>query len=276
MSNREKVIDWIRAGMNYNQGVSLLIEITHKPSFQNQFSGNPKHLASKLAYEICKASAVADLKTWKDFIDQHKIQPGANFESPLIPNNPVDQDELHEPSVQDTEQALLEDSGNEYPPIIRRVVHEYASLFQERSRLHQVMTGMPESNAETVRQKRAELFDMIKSLSSRLELLFQAKTLYDSKGVLPQEEILFPVIQEPAQIDLQTLDQETLKKRKKNLQNGNSKDQFMLDYQSQESKAIKNPMPEGPKRIKILYRISQRNKQILEIENALLSHVIKE
>lgn len=262
--------------MDYNQGVSLLVEITHKQSIQNQFSGSPKHLASKLAYEICKASAVADVKTWKDFISQHKTPSGVTFVKLVIPIYPVDRHEWPDSSTQETDPELLGDPVKEYPPLIRRIVHEYASLFQERSRLHQVMTGMPESNAETVRQKRAEIFDMIKSLSSRLELFYHAKILYDSKGVLPDEEILFPIIQEPLQSDLLSLDMETLKKRKKNLQNGNSKDQFLLDYQSQESKAIKNPMPDSPKRTKILYRISQRNKQILEIENALLSHVIKE
>jgi hypothetical protein len=261
-----RVIQWIQSGRDYNKGIGLLFEITGDKNSVHAFSGKEHAKAGKLAYEVCKAAKLADTRTWKDFVRRHAGTCEAGLTAP---------DDLSAVIDSPDEQITLEDPPSEYPPMIRQIVHEYASLFQERSRLHLVMTGLPESNADTVRLKRAELFDMVKSLSARLEVLHEARSLYDTQGVLPDENRLFPSREEPKNTDLNSMDEETLKKRKKNLQNGNSKDQFLLDYQSQESKTVKNPMPPGPKRTKIEYRINQRIKQIGEIEKALLRHVIK-
>jgi hypothetical protein len=138
------------------------------------------------------------------------------------------------------------------------------------------MTGMPESNAESVCAKRKELFDLIKSISARLEILYSAKKEFDEKGIIPQENEVFPIETEDAEPDIASLDEAALKKQKKNLQSSNSKDQTILDYQSKECTEVKTPMPNGPKRVKIEMRISDRNKKIVEIETYLLKYAGKE
>ena len=139
------------------------------------------------------------------------------------------------------------------------------------------MTGMPESNAESVCAKRAELFDLIKSISARLEILHCAKKEYDEKGVIPEVDVVFPPEgNEQAEPDLASLDETSLKKQKKNLQSSNSKDQTILDYQSKERTEVKIPMPNGPKRSRIEMRISDRNKKIVEIDTLLLKYAGKE
>ena len=133
------------------------------------------------------------------------------------------------------------------------------------------MTGMPESNAESVCAKRAELFDLIKSISAKLEILHSAKKEFDEKGVIPEVDAVFPPEgNEQAEPDLASLDEAALKKQKKNLQSSNSKDQTILDYQSKERTEVKIPMPNGPKRSRIEMRISDRNKKIVEIDTLLL------
>ena len=295
--NQLKVIGWIRSGMDYNAGLNLLVELTHKQTFFNLFSGKDKALADKLAYEICKAALLANHITWKDFI--RKVKEGEGIEIigkteelsndfpdvklPKIMSGEENSHKISGPDFANNDETIestetLETKHlTEYPPVIRRIIHEYAALFQERSKLHSVMTGMPESNAESVCAKRAELFDLIKSISARLEILYSAKKEFDEKGINPEERDVFPPAEkEETEPDIASLDEATLKKQKKNLQSSNSKDQTILDYQSKERTEVKTPMPNGPKRLKIEMRINDRDKKIVEIETLLLKYVGKE
>jgi hypothetical protein len=295
--NQLKVIGWIRSGMDFNSGLSLLVEMTNKQMYYNLFSGKDKALAEKLAYEICKAALLANHITWKNFI--RKVRENEGFDiagnTKELPDDFPDvilpellPGEENNPKISGPDSAPLTDSTEttetietkplaEYPAIIRRIIHEYAALFQERSKLHSVMTGMPESNAESVCAKRAELFDLIKSISARLEILHSAKKEFDEKGVIPEVDAVFPPEgNEQAEPDLASLDEAALKKQKKNLQSSNSKDQTILDYQSKERTEVKIPMPNGPKRSRIEMRISDRNKKIVEIDTLLLKYAGKE
>jgi len=295
--NQLKVIGWIRSGMDYNAGLNLLIELTHKQTFFNLFSGKDKSLADKLAYEICKAAMLANHITWKDFIQKVKeeevieivgksgelLTDFPDLKLPEIIPGEENKLKISEPDSAnrnetiETAETLETKSLTEYPPVIRRIIHEYAALFQERSKLHAVMTDMPESNAESVCAKRAELFDLIKSISARLEILYSAKKEFDEKGIIPEEcEVFPPVGKEETEPDIASLDETELKKQKKNLQSSNSKDQTILDYQSKERTEVKTPMPNGPKRLKIEMRINDRNKKIVEIETLLLKYAGKE
>jgi hypothetical protein len=279
--NKQNAIAWIASGMDYNQGISLLIDITRKQGVYSQFSGNSKRLAPKLAYEICKASGLADARTWKEII--HNILSTHQGLMSVAPTLLKHEDSYAEKYVTDipdaifklqNDQPLTWDNKKEYPPIIRRIIHQYAADFQERSRLHEVMTGMPESNTDAVCAARAEIFNCIKSLSVSLEGFYEAKQLYENEGILPDADRMFPPEGQTAEDPYENLTQDELKKCKKNLHNQISKDQSLLAFQSKGHKQTASPMPQGPKRIKIEYRIKQRTEQILLIDTALLKYVI--
>lgn len=288
-NNQTKVIDWIRSGMDYISGVDLLVELTRKQTFYNLFIGKDKSLPDKLAYEICKAAMLADHITWKDFI--REVQAGyietenqpADFPDVKIPEQIPSNDNNSKICAPDsaetteTTETIETKPLAEYPTVIRRIIQEYAALFQERSKLHSVMVEMPESNAESVCVKRAEIFDLIKAISARLEILYDSKKAFDEKGIVPEESEVFPPVGKgETEPDISSLDEATLKKQKKNLQSSNSKDQTMLDYQAKERTEVKTPMPNGPKRAKIEMRIRERNKNIEEIETLLLKYAGKE
>lgn len=293
MNDKElKVINWIRSGMDYNAGIELLISFNPKSCDPKSFFGKEKYQHDKVAYEICHSSGVADVLTWKPFIWRNggtlRTTPTPpKYATPsrhqkndkpkpfvVIPSN---NSAVGEVVIIPEKDTIETKPLSEYPPIIRRVIVEYASLFQERSKTHLVMTEMPESNAATVVAKRAELFDLVKSLTDRIILLHDAKKNYDENGSLPDENELFPdenaVVVEP---DISLLDEESLKKMKKNLQKSRSKDQSLLDSQSKYKAGSKVPMPSGPKRMKIEARIKATVKKIEEVETALLKYVIKD
>ena len=153
----------------------------------------------------------------------------------------------------------------EYPPTLRRIIAEYAELFQERSKMHRIMTEMPEGNSQSLKTKRAEIFDIIKSLSARLEFLFAIRQQFELNGdILPEEEI-WPTPKPEAKPELPD-DPEQLRKMKKNQQSANSKDQNLLDYQSTIKSDTKKPMPAGPKRARTENRMKARLKFIQEID----------
>ena len=281
IDNRNKLIEWIHEGMDFNQGINLLEEFSGKPFFRSFFTGKEKTKSRKLSYEICKASGVAGLNNWEDFIlraqkGEISVKPTQSVPKVKEIVRPFDKMK-NLPITEDNEEEIARSLPlSSFPSVIRRIVYEYASLFQERSKLHTVMVELPESNAANVTAKRVELFDMITSISDRMTILYEAKKNYDAKRIIPDEKDIFPEDNvETEEEDFALLNEKELKSRKKNLQNSNSRDQSMLDYQSLSHGKEKKPMPSGPKRIKLELRMQVRAKKIEAVDMALLKYVNK-
>jgi len=182
---------------------------------------------------------------------------------------------LSNPLIVDPELAEIPESLSatniaEYPPIIRRIIAEYAETFQERSKTHRILTEMPQGNSQALKTKRAEIFDLVKAFTIRLEYLFKIRQQFEQNGELPLEDEVWPKPQELQETTL-TDDPEELRKMKKNQQTANTKDQNMLDYQSMVKGDEKKTMPSGPKRTRIENRIKGRLKFIQEIDLKLVS-----
>ena len=285
-----KVVAWIKSGMDYNDGVNLLIELTNKQSYSAMFIGREPTMKNKLPYEICKASQLADFTNWKVFIQKIKnASPSAanQFISPQEKklaqhySRSFDASKVElSVSIPDSPEEIDDSKNAEaYPPVIQRVILETANLFQKRRALHQQMCQLPEINSIAVVLQRSDLFDSIKSISERLKVLYDARQSFIENNLLPDERTLFDseVVPEKnlknknQKLDaISTLNAADLKKMKKNLQTLNSKDQSMLDFQSPNHTGQKMPLPNGPKRSKLETRISERNKLIEEIEIRIL------
>ena len=193
--NQLKATDWIRSGMEYTSGVDLLVELTRKQTFHNLLTGKDIALSDKLAYEICKAAVLANHVTCKDFIREVKaVNNASENQSTDFPDAKMPELILNDANKQiseplsvrmtetietivitETTETISSKPLSEYPTVIRRIIHEYAALFHERNKLHSVMVKMPESNAESFCAKRAELFDLIKLISARLEILNESR-----------------------------------------------------------------------------------------------------
>ena len=261
--NKSTVILWIKSGMDYTAGIDLLTKLTVRQNYSGIFRGKEQSMSDKLAYEICKAAKVADHITWKQFIQSAKA--GALDTILAIHKELLDSDAPGTTVKSDEPWSELNPSG-EYPPIIHRVMYESASVFQQRSKLHRLMVGMPDSNSAPLVSKRAELFGQVKALSERLELLVETKKAFIERGIIPEEQQLYPA-EKPAENMAETvlMDEAALKKQKKNLQTSNSKDQSRLYDPS------KKPMPASPKRMMLESRIKERLKLIEKIDYQLLN-----
>ena len=264
---QNKVINWIRSGMDYDAGIQILGFELGQKQMAMFLTGKNKTKEYKLAYEIMKSVGLADATNCRETIG--RIKQGKTFtlredKYPSIPH--LD----HAPEKIDDKPL------EQYPAIIRRLVLEYAQLFQERSKLHAVMTELPENNSTSVCERREELFSMIKSLSERMDLLYYYKNKYDFDGSFPDEKILYPEVNQEPSYNIEEMDEDALKKYKKNLQTSNSKDNSLLEYQTKEGEAEKNPMPAGPRRVKIERRIKQRLELIEKIDEQLVNNAGKQ
>ncbi|KAF0198388.1 MAG: hypothetical protein FD166_1441 [Bacteroidetes bacterium] len=186
-----------------------------------------------------------------------------------------DTKEQEEPVKVPSAAATVKEQGQEkegqLPADVEKVIREHADLFKLRAQLHEQMAELPEDNTEENIKKRKNLSDSIALISPRIDLMFAAKEVYYNEGRLPEMSVLFPEPKvEPPAVEELPADPKELKKMKKNLQSANTKDQNMLDFQEEKKASKPNPMPKGPKRIKLEARIKERLDKITLIDSKLL------
>jgi len=304
---KEKVMQWIQLGCNFNLGLYLLAEIGKNKQLPRIMAGNEKRYAGKLFYELCKAAGytMQEYQELKDELqniveqlalesgDENPPEGGVTTAETSAGDPPAGDastgetsgEKLPSEDLPSTDPPAVDPPINEVPKVgapatdqlpesVEKVIREHANLFKLRAQLHEQMAGLPESNDDETVKKRRNLSDSIALISSRIDLMFAAKEAFYNEGILPDITVLFP---EPAQDppagpeDNLPADAAGLKKMKKNLQTANTKDQNQLEYQEAKKGAKPNPMPAGPKRIRIEKRISERNEQIGKIDFKLLS-----
>jgi hypothetical protein len=278
------ILEWIASGCEYYQGSMLYGQFGKNNFLRKDFPGKQHKYATKIIYELCKSVGLdyARLQSEKLIpalpnVNQESVPE--QFLKNIDPNLPDGQMNRIDPTViniptpepaDEMPEILSATNIAEYPPIIRRIIAEYAETFQERSKTHRILTEMPQGNSQALKTKRAEIFDLVKSFTIRLEYLFKIRHQFEQNGEIPAEEDVWP---KPKELPETTLseDPEELRKMKKNQQTANTKDQNMLDFQTMVKGDEKKTMPSGPKRTRIENRIKGRLKFIQKIDLKLVS-----
>lgn len=265
---KEAVLAWIQSGCNYDEGVKLYTQFGKNNFLRKDFLRKEKKYATKIIYELCKSAGLnyLQLKSEDNIpVIQEKVAEPKTIQKPeiFVVHSDKTPPENELPEIMEAKDLI------EYPAAMRRIIAEYAEFFQERSKMHRILTEMPEGNNQALKTKRAEIFDIIKSLSVRLEFLYTIRQQFDLKGEIPSDDEIWPTPKEELETELPD-DPEQLRKMKKNQQSANSKDQNMLDYQSKKKAEELCPMPAGPKRMKLENRIKARVKFIQEIDLKLV------
>ncbi len=245
-----EIRNWLNSDRNYNDGVFLYNKYGNNDSLKRIFPGREKFQAKKLAYELAKLAGLSFSDFLKGHVDQEEVLPASPEENT--------------PGIKEGVNPAGETNrkGIEYPPLVRRVIHEMSRLYNDRSMLKVQQNNIPDENTPENIEKRKALVDMIEALSGRIQLLFEAKKAYLEKGIIPDENALFPPEEpEPSIEELQT--------RLKNLRSYISKDKNILTYQRETRQEKPNPMPDSPKKERILKRIEKNEKEVQEIEERI-------
>jgi hypothetical protein len=267
------VLQWIESGCDYLQGTMLYGQFGKNIFLRTDFHSKQRKYSTKIIYELCKSVGLDYAQLQKDNLipiikESMPVQIQLSEQVLKEVSNPVLPVDI--PVLAEIPESLSATNIAEYPPIIRRIIAEYAETFQERSKTHRILTEMPQGNSQALKTKRAEIFDLVKSFTIRLEYLFKIRQQFEQNGELPLEDEVWPKPQELQETTLSD-DPEELRKMKKNQQTANTKDQNMLDYQMMVKGDEKKTMPSGPKRTRIENRIKGRLKFIQEIDLKLVS-----
>lgn len=190
-----------------------------------------------------------------------------------------EQDEQPEPVVKEDPVSLDENAINElcdkqgYPEIMRRVIHEFYALLEERRKLHTEAAAIEGNDSDSV-SKRKDLLDTVESISERMDYLWAIKTQFEKDKVVPREEI-FEVKKEGSPADQEDKENDTipegasvddLKTLKKNTNTKLIRARNMLDYQQTTKAETPNPMPEGPKKVKYEKKVETLTAFIKDID----------
>ena len=280
-----KVIAWIKSGMNYNEGVSLVIKLSGRPGLLAQFAGKENKLKDKLAYELCKVAGLANHTNWKLLIENVDYYGSEDFDQRLKCNSirvakkrsrEADTDfriSLNEEGENEyDEKVIYPGLKDEYPVIIHRIMNDMSDLYQQRSLLHAKMVGMDDSNKRIRIKERVKLLDQIKQISDRFIFLYQAKQNYLLDRKIPQESVIYP--EETTKKEVNPIVKKNvgeLKKQKKNLQTSNSKDQKKLGLIEKANLNQIGKTIVSAKGILIELRIRERIKMIEDIDYQLVN-----
>jgi hypothetical protein len=268
MDIKKSIEKWFNGPQDYHEGIDLLQVVSKKAKVIGKLSkGESKNRREKMSYELSK------------FIGLKTI-PAPNFAKPAKTKKKAGIDSKIEKSV--NEDSKFEARFNligknetidDYPEEIKKVINEYSSLYMQRSKNHKKLIELGDSNNEDVITNRKELADKIRNQSGHMELLYDIFTAYKKDGSI-MTNILSPKLNSTGSGQNQATGDESvddLKKLKKNLQASLAKDRNQLKYQNKTRPANgkDNSMPEGPKRIRLEKRIKLKEKEVLDLDTRI-------
>ncbi len=266
---RNEAIRWLNSSQrDYNLGVGILSKSGYKPIVAAKLAkqGNKAHAREKLEYEIRQM-----IKVWY------------NPNDPRFENVDIDDDALHgEDGIPEAvpadvmenilnaaeEEPVKESDEQHYPPVIAKIIYEFKDCYNSRSKLHQDLTSLGETNNDDIVAKRKVIITSIKALSARMKSLAYYKKRFDIDGIIPTDAELDKLYadenndnedsdDEPVSgntdENLDKLSIDELKNLKANANTRLCRAKNMLKYSSvsKPKNGIENPLPaNSPKRIK--------------------------
>ena len=263
---QSEVVAWWYGRRDYRSGIELLSRYCKNKTIVNTLSKHGKEnfqaSVKKLHYEVTKAVQLDWLHMPDDILssreDEKEITPEIPSEKIKVEIKESAPDNSFQP-----EEKIKIDDINQYPRVIRRLKYEYSNLYNKRSRLHNAMQKVEQTNTDANNKHRSEMLVEIKALTNKLVYYYQFIENYENNGVVPDETEVWPPEKVKEQEEPLSLPEQI--KLKASLQRLNFKDNCLLDYQQRKKAEKKNPMPKGNRRDAIELRVKLRNIRISEL-----------
>lgn len=194
-----------------------------------------------------------------------------------------DSDGEHQPIAEQHNMAKVADTEQfkAIPEVMQLVVKAYADAYKQRAKLARQRQEIGESNDEDSVARRKAIGEEMEHLTAYMDALAPIKEAYDKEGTVPDRETFENIagsIEQPkidddadAETDYKTMDTEKLRTRRKSLTDQITRKENQLLYQSNSKQSAENPMPESPKRVKLLKQIENLKAERSKIEYELAS-----
>lgn len=192
-----------------------------------------------------------------------------------------DSDGEHQPiSEQDAMAKSAEVSSFEQmPEVMQLVVKAFADAYKQRARLARQRVEIGENNDEESVARRKAIGEQIDQLTSYMDALAPLKEAYDRDGSVASRDdydniassVMKPDKKPAANnaVDYKSMDTEKLRTRRKSLTDQITRKENQLLYQSNSKQNVENPMPDSPKRVKLLKQVENLKAERSKVEYEL-------
>jgi hypothetical protein len=237
---KQEILEWLQSETpDIAKGLELWGKYGKNKALDRVFFRASERHADKLRYELAKVAGL----TFAEF-------NAANFTGTKVEETKTEPDKT-------------------LPKVILRIVEEIKVLFAMLTDWNKQLVDLPDNNDEETVAKAAELGEALDAGNARYQQLHDAKEKYYTEGVVPNEEELFPVVDETDIYGLNKMDGAQLVTAKKNLESSLTKDRNMLLYGTKKKQDVESPLPDGDERTAIELRVADKTAR-LEAINALL------
>lgn len=200
-----------------------------------------------------------------------------------------DRDGEHQSVSEQTSVAKVADtvSFKQMPEVMQLVIKAYADAYKQRSKLARQRTEIGEANDDESVEKRKTIGIQMDQLTSYMDALAPLKEAYDRDGTVPDRaafdrvknysivtEYVAAVDQRPknaesGKVVYKSMDSDKLRIRRKSLTNQITRKENQLLYQSDSKQTVENPMPDSPKRVKLLRQVESLKAERSKVEYEL-------
>ena len=261
---RQKAVDFLNSdNRSTAAGIAILEEANYKPHVVAIFK-------DKLGRKDIPEKVVTEIR----LLIRYHANPDSEIHKDILPGDCTTDEDL-------TRSVEIMSGSDEYPELIKKLILQLSEGYKLRSSLHVALKEVGEGADEESNLKRAAVVTQIDNLSKRIATLgeffekFKKQEEFDSNEL----ELLLntPVDlfakdssdEEPEKEFVLAEGKENLKKQVSNWRGKITKAKNQLLYQNDKKQDKENPMPEGPKRIKIENRLAKMEPELLLIETAL-------
>lgn len=285
----EKAAAWISSQKkDFGQGIAILQESGFRPG-----------VVRKLAHDGADGPAAAERLEFnmREFVQAYgiKVVPDTDAELHVFEGeeSPADTPVEQQMGIMASAEALENDELLIENENAVTVIHEYAAAYRRREKARRLMAEVGEKNEEESMAKRREFSDEIEECTTLMERLYPLFERYQSGADLSSEDVekalkgTSATSDDPSAAtesgaahtseatagqvlgDFEGKSREELVQLKKNAASRIVKAKNKLEYQSEKKEEKPNPMPEGPKRVKLEAKIANEEKLIEAIDMAI-------
>lgn len=177
-------------------------------------------------------------------------------------------------------------SFKQMPEVMQLVVKAYADAYKQRAKLARQRTEIGENNDDESVARRKQIGEQMDQITSYMDVLAPLKEAYDHDGTVPDRatfdsiknysmvtKCMAAFDQRPkvtvGKVDYHLMYTVQLRTRRKSLTNQITRKENQLLYQSNSKQAVENPMPDSPKRVKLLKQIESLKAERSKVEYEL-------
>lgn len=272
--SRSEAMKWLgqkQEKRNFAAGLKILVQSGYKPNVQKLLLRK-----GELSWTMEKLTSCL-----RDVVQVYYNPDDPRFED--VPDADLLNDSTGEKPAVDEQRRMagLPDDDTRFrsmPEVMQMLIRNFADAYKQRARLSRQRYELGEANDEETVEKRKTLGDSIDKLTAYMDVLAAMREAYEKDGTLPdldkaQEQASAAVAKaegaDAGKVDYKSMPTDKLKTRKKSLTNQITRKENMLLYQTETRQEHENPLPESPRRAKLLKQIENLKAEKSKVEYEL-------